>query len=85
MISAIQGVDECMQAFDTGMGILTARAHEIRIERALEQTTLAYRDLSARYDELLALSTRVTEQLQAQVAHERERVRWLQVQLSARR
>ena len=77
MISAIQGVDACVGAFDTGMSILTMRAQEIRTERALEQTTLAYHDLASRYDELLTLSTRVTDQLQA-------RVRQLEYQLQRR-
>ena len=84
MISAIQGVDACVGAFDTGMGILTMRNQEIRMERALEQTTLAYHDLAARYDELLARSTAVTDKLQAQVDLERQRVKWLQFQLDAR-
>ena len=85
MLTAMQGVDGCVGAFDTGMSILTVRNQEIRVERALAQTTLAYRDLAGRYDELLALSTRVTDQLQAQVEHERMRVRQLQRQVDARR
>lgn len=77
IINAIQGVDGCMQAFDSGMSILTARAEEIGLSRALEQTTRAYNSLSARYDQLLSLSTRVTDQLQAQLAKERATNRML--------
>lgn len=77
MFSAIQGVDGCMDAFGTGMGILTARAREIHMARALEQTTVAYRDLSARYNELLMLSESVTGRLQTQLAKERAANRML--------
>lgn len=71
MFNALQGVDALVDGFHTGISRLGDSLYEQRLQRSHAATVDGYNALTGRYNELLAVSTSVTERLKKALEAER--------------